>query len=325
MAGPGGEASTARMKGHFPLAHIRIGTRGSKLALWQAEWVAGQLTAQGHAVELVRIQTEGDQSTESLRVVGGQGVFTKAIQNALLEGRVDVAVHSLKDLPTEPVPGLVLTAVPSRESTADALLSREGQRFDALPPGACVGTGSSRRAAQLQAWRPDVRIADLRGNVDTRIAKMRAGQYDAIVLAHAGLKRLQLDSSITQILPEDRILPAIGQGALGIECRANDQAIRTAVAVLDHRPTHRAVQAERHVLRKLMAGCLAPIAGLAKVDGARLRIIVRVLAPDGSQCLESAAEGPWDAPESIAERVVEELQRRGADQMIRVAVDQRQR
>ncbi|RMF39986.1 MAG: hydroxymethylbilane synthase [Planctomycetota bacterium] len=310
-------------KGRIALAHIRIGTRGSKLALWQAEWVAGQLTALGHAIELVQIQTEGDRSSQSLRVVGGQGVFTKAIQHALLDERVDVAVHSLKDLPTEPIPGLVLAAVPERESTADALLSRGGLGFEELPVGAQIGTGSLRRAAQLRAWRPDLVIADIRGNVDTRIRKMQSGQFDAIVLAHAGLKRLQLEACITQLLPSDRILPAIGQGALGIECRKDDAETRSAIAALDHPPTHSAVRAERYVLRKLMAGCLAPIAGVGQVSDGRLRVTVRVLAPDGSRCVEAAAEGAWSDPEEVAEQAVDQLRAAGAEEMIRVATQPR--
>ncbi len=202
------------------LSHLtlRLGTRGSALARWQAEWVAAHVQASGPAVELVPITTHGDIFRDPLASASGTGFFTKELQQALLDKRIDLAVHSLKDLPTERVPGLVVIAVPPRESVRDVLLSREGKQLAELPPGAIVGTGSLRRQAQLLHVRPDLKMADVRGNVDTRIRKLQAGQYDALVLAEAGLKRLGLSKHITQLLPLDIMLPAVGQGAWASRC-----------------------------------------------------------------------------------------------------------
>ncbi len=224
---------------------LQIGTRASALARWQAEWVAARLQACGHAVELVPITTHGDIVRGPLGEAGGVGLFTKELQHALLDGRIDLAVHSLKDLPTEHVPGLALAGVPPRESVCDALLSRNNLTLAELPNGAVVGTGSLRRRAQLLHLRPDLRFVDIRGNVDTRIRKLQAGEYDAIVLAEAGLNRLQLTAHITQVLSPPEMLPAVGQGALGIEARAGDQRTRSAVDALNDPATHAAVLAER--------------------------------------------------------------------------------
>ncbi len=191
--------------------------------------------------------------------MGGQGLFTKEIQRELLADRVDVAVHSLKDLPTITVPGLVLAAVPERESTDDCLVSRERLKFEALPSGARVGTGSSRRQAQLRAWRSDVEVVDIRGNVDSRLRKLHDGEYDAIVLAAAGLTRLELSEHIVERLPQDRMLPAIGQGALGLECRESDVRTFDALQSLNDAVSQAAVMAERSLLKHLLAGCLAPL------------------------------------------------------------------
>ena len=214
---------------------IRIGTRGSKLALWQANWVKSQLTEAGYEAELVIITTSGDVSTRPLSEVGGQGLFTKEIQRELLADRVDVAVHSLKDLPTLSIPTLVLAAVPLRETTEDCLVSRMRIAFEDLPAGSRIGTGSSRRQAQLRAWRADVEVLDIRGNVDSRLRKLHDGEFDAIVLAAAGLTRLGLAEHITQRLPQERMLPAIGQGALGLECRVSDHE---ATPLLARWPKH---------------------------------------------------------------------------------------
>ncbi|MBN2023100.1 MAG: hydroxymethylbilane synthase [Pirellulales bacterium] len=297
---------------------LRLGTRASALARWQAEWVAGRLVALGHEVKLVPIATTGDQDRESpIETIGAQGVFTKEIQRVLLDGRIDVAVHSLKDLSTEPVPGLCLVAVPERASAADALVSREGDSFEALPAGATIGTGSLRRRAQLLNVRPDLRVLDLRGNVETRLAKLAAGGFDAVVLAEAGLDRLGLSDRITQILPCEIVLPAVGQGALGIEARSDDEATHAALAVLEHGPSRAAVAAERAMLAALEGGCLAPIAAWGRVEGESLTLAGRVLSPDGARRLDAARLGPVDDPEALGRRVAEALLAQGAGELIR--------
>ena len=230
---------------------LRLGTRASPLARWQAGWVADQLAARGVAVELVPITTQGDVHSAPLGQIGGQGLFTKELQRALVAREIDLAVHSLKDLPTAAVPGLVLAAVPPRESTADCLICRQAESFDALPRGARVGTGSLRRKAQLLHHRPDLVIEEIRGNVDTRLRKLEQGQYDAIVLAEAGLRRLGMAERITQVLPRGIMLPAVGQGALGLETREDDPATQGAVRPLEDRAARAAVLAERALLAAL--------------------------------------------------------------------------
>ena len=303
-------------KGSLTLSIIRIGTRGSKLALWQAEWVAGQLRELGHVAQLQIISTSGDVSTQPLSQVGGQGVFTKEIQREVLAERVDVAVHSLKDLPTVPVDGLCLAAVPPRETTADVLISRSGAGFMELPPGAKIGTGSSRRGAQLRHWRSDISIADIRGNVDSRLAKVDRGDYDAIVLAAAGLNRLGLTERITEVLPVERILPAIGQGALGLECRTDDSATREALAKLNHAASMAEVTAERSLLLKLLAGCLAPVAARGTVTGNRVELVARVLSLDGRRVIAGATSGAIGDAEAIGERLALEMLSQGAAELI---------
>lgn len=303
-----------------PLSTIRIGTRGSKLALWQAEWVAARLRQRGHEVELTIISTQGDVSTQSLSQVGGQGLFTKEIQRELIAQRVDVAVHSLKDLPTQPIDGLWIAAVPERETTADCLISRTGETFLQLPAAAKIGTGSSRRRAQLLAWRGDVEIADIRGNVDSRLRKLEEGRYDAIVLAAAGLTRLKLLHAITEELPQQRMLPAIGQGALGLECREDDLPTRRALGELNHPVSYAEVAAERAVLRSLLAGCLAPVAALGQVDATgKLKLIARVLSLNGRESLEGHAAGPMEQAEQIGETLAAELREQGAMELIEQA------
>ncbi len=295
---------------------IRIGTRGSKLAMWQAEWVQSQLEARGQDVELEIISTKGDTSTASLSQVGGQGVFTKEIQRALLDNRVDVAVHSLKDLPTEAIEGLEIAAVPERETTKDCLISREGHSFEDLPTGARVGTGSSRRGAQLKAWRPEIEIADIRGNVDSRLRKLEEGQYDAIILAAAGLTRLKLQSCVTEYLSQERVLPAIGQGALGLECRSSDTIAKEALEKLNHPDSMAAVVAERAFLAGLLAGCLAPVAAAARIEKGRLVLKGRVLSKDGSRMLEGEETGPPDSPTEIGQALANALREQGAAELI---------
>lgn len=243
---------------------IRIGTRASALARWQAQWVSDALAAAGHRTTLVPITTRGDtEQVAPVEQLGTRGVFTKELQRALLAGVIDVAVHSLKDLPTEPVAGLVLAAVPERESPLDVLVSRDGTRLTELPAKARVGTGSLRRQSQLLHVRPDLVVLPIRGNVDTRLRKLDQGEFDAIVLAQAGLRRLGLEHRATQILQPSEMLPAVGQGALGLETRADDAATPNALASLDHEESHLAVLAERAFLDAVKGGCLAPIGALA--------------------------------------------------------------
>jgi hydroxymethylbilane synthase len=225
---------------------IRIGTRASPLARWQAQWVSDALTAAGHGAVLVPITTRGDvQQVQPVEQLGDRGVFTKELQRALLAGQIDVAVHSLKDLPTDPVAGLILAAVPRRESPCDVLVSRDSLRLETLPPGARVGTGSLRRQSQLLHLRPDLLVAPIRGNVDTRLRKLDEGQYDALILAQAGLNRLGLSHRVTQILSTNQMLPAVGQGALGLETRAEDGETRSALSALDDPASHFAVDVWR--------------------------------------------------------------------------------
>ncbi len=301
---------------------IRIGTRASPLARWQAEWVASRLDALGHAVELVPITTQGDINQQApLGEIGGLGLFTKELQRALVDGRIDLAVHSLKDLPTDEAPGLVLAATPPRESPFDALVSRDGAKLADLPRGARVGTGSLRRQSQLLHARPDLVLSPIRGNVDTRLKKLADGQFDAIVLAEAGLKRLGLASHITEILAPPSFLPAIGQGILGLECRSGDERIRAAVAPLDDAATHAAAIAERSFLAALAGGCLAPIAAWARVaDDNQLTLDGAVLSPDGKTRLAATRNrnSLHDAKQLGAE-LAGELLHMGAGDLITLA------
>lgn len=272
---------------------IRIGTRASPLARWQAQWVSDALATAGHRTALVPITTRGDvEQIAPVEELGARGVFTKELQRALLAGEIDVAVHSLKDLPTESVAGLTLSAVPRRESPCDVLVSRDGSSLAALQPGARMGTGSLRRQSQLLHLRPDLVVAPIRGNVDTRLRKLDEGQFDALILAQAGLHRLGLSQRVTQVLPVDWMLPAPGQGALGLEARTADDATRAALAVLDDSPSHRAVLAERSLLASLDGGCLAPIGALATdLSLGRMRLEGVVLSRDGSTRLQGNVEG----------------------------------
>ena len=298
---------------------LRLGTRASALARWQADWVAHQLRAAGVEVELVPITTSGDERRGSIAEIGGQGLFTKEIQRALLDERIELAVHSLKDLTTEPVPGLHLAAVPQRAPIGDVLVCREASTLDGLAQGAVVGTGSLRRRAQLLHARGDLEIRDLRGNVDTRLAKLDRGEYDAVILAEAGLRRLGFQQRVTHVLPTSVMLPAAGQGALGLETRADDRETNAAVASLDDEASHRAVVAERSMLAALKGGCLAPIAAWGRVEGAQLRLTGRVVATDGSRKLEAERTAMPDAAEHLGREVAEELLAAGAAELIAAA------
>ena len=287
-----------------------IASRGSQLALWQARWVAGQLSAAGHACRIEIVKTTGDKITDvPLAKVGTKGLFTKEIEEALLDGRAHLAVHSLKDLPTELPEGLVLAAVPEREDPRDAVV---GKTLADLPLGAKVGTSSLRRAAQLRQLRPDLKVESVRGNLDTRLRKLDEGQYDAILLAAAGLKRLGWGDRIAEILPPELMCPAVGQGALAIETRAGFDK----VAMLDHADTHTAVMAERALLGALGGGCQVPIGAYATVSEGRVRLLAIVAAPDGTQVIRAEAEGPAAEAAEIGVRVAADLLERGASQIL---------
>lgn len=300
---------------------LLLGTRNSALARWQANWVAARLTEAGCDVELVPIATQGDVVQQGpIGAIGTSGVFTKELQKALIEKRIDLAVHSLKDLPTDKVEGLALTSVPERASPFDTLVSREGRRFAELPPGAVIGTGSLRRRAQLLHRRPDLQMLDVRGNVDTRLRKLREGQYDALVLAEAGLTRLDLAAEITEVLPADLMLPAIGQGALGIEARSDDRVTRDALAVLDHAATHQSVVAERSLLAALRGGCMAPVGAWARLSEAgSLHLDAVVLSFDGKQRIAASATGePADAAQ-LGHNIAGQLLAEGAGELIQAS------
>lgn len=290
-------------------ATLRIGSRASALARTQTEWLAERL---GDPIAFVWIRSEGDRDTvRPLAEMGGVGVFTAALHHALREDRCDAAVHSLKDLPVENDPGIVLAAVPVREDPRDAWLSRDATPFSKLKSGAVVATGSPRRDAQLRRLRPDLSIVGLRGNVDTRLRKLREGAFDGMVLAMAGLNRLGLASAVTHPFEPEEMLPAPGQGALAITIREGDAASeRRVLAVTDVR-TAAAVAAERAALHGLRAGCHAPVGALAHVEGGRISLRVRLIAPDGSEALESVVEGGITEAVALGHRAADDLLARG--------------
>jgi hydroxymethylbilane synthase len=291
---------------------LRLGTRASDLATSQSGWVADRLRAAGHDVELVLVRTEGDVSRASLSEIGGTGVFASALRDALREGRIDLAVHSLKDLPTAPEPGLVVAAVPEREDPRDVVVARDGLTLAGLPSGAVVGTGSPRRAAQLAEVRPDLHVRDIRGNVGTRIGYVRSGELDAVVLAAAGLSRLGRLDEATEVLDLTTMLPAPGQGALAVECREDDDALRALlVEVLEHPATRAAVTAERAVLARLEAGCTAPVAAWARpaahpAEG-HLDLTVLVALHDPVQRHTATGDDPVALGHAVAEQLLSRL------------------
>lgn len=295
---------------------IRIGTRASALAQWQANYVAGELRASGVAVELVLIKTQGDVAVGPLGAIGGQGLFTKELQRALLENVIDLAVHSLKDLPTDDVPGLVLGAVPPRAAAGDVLVSQAYETLDALPVAARIGTGSARRKSQLLFHQPQWQISDIRGNVDTRLRKLDEGQFDAIILAEAGLVRLGLGDRVAQVISKSVMLPAVGQGALGLECRADDAPTRSALTPLDDPSTHTAVVAERTLLKTLRGGCLAPIGAWARSENETLTLDAVVLNAAGTARRTASGEAAPASAAALGQRLAEELLAAGAGELI---------
>jgi len=268
---------------------LTIGSRGSQLALWQAHWVQARLESFGFTCKLEIIHTTGDKITDvALSKVGTKGLFTKEIEEALLAGTIDLAVHSLKDMPTDLPAGLTLAAIPEREDPRDALI---GGRLANLSQRAHVGTSSLRRAAQLRAIRPDLEISDIRGNLDTRLRKLDEGKYDAIVLAAAGLRRLGWDHRITELLGPEVMCPAVGQGALAVETRDDSGEAQQACGRLEHAETRIAVTAERAVLAALGGGCQVPIGAYATLDGAKVQLRAIIVSPDGAQVIRKEASG----------------------------------
>jgi hydroxymethylbilane synthase len=297
---------------------LRLGSRGSKLALWQAEFVQFEVERRtSRKVEIERIKTTGDMILDvPLARVGGKGLFVKEIEEALLSGRIDLAVHSMKDVPTDLPEELAIAAITMREDPRDAFLSGKVKRFEDLPLGARVGTSSLRRQTQLLSLRPDLVVLDNRGNLDTRIRKMEEGKFDAIILAAAGLRRLGWEQRITQVLSEEVSLPAIGQGALGIEIRRDDAQTRDAVSFLDDRDTSFAVRAERGFLKRLEGGCQVPIAAYGRTDGDALFLRGMVGRPDGSVIVRGSASGTVADPEALGVALAEQLLARGAKEIL---------
>lgn len=295
---------------------LRLGTRRSALATTQSGWVAGRLRAAGHDVELVEITTQGDISGDLLTAIGGTGVFAAEIRKALQDGRIDLAVHSLKDLPTAPEDGLVIAAIPEREDPRDVLVARDGLTLGELPAGAVVGTGSPRRTAQLAALGLGLQIRPIRGNVGTRLGLVESGKVDAILLARAGLSRLGWLDRATEVIDPIQILPAPGQGALAVECRTDRADVIAAVQVLEDPDTRARVVAERSLLSTLEAGCTAPIGALAEVvdgdDGLELSLRAFAGSEDGHIELRRSLVGPYAEPEALGARLAQILLEDGA-------------
>ncbi|TEU13563.1 MAG: hydroxymethylbilane synthase [Anaerolineales bacterium] len=299
---------------------ITVGSRGSDLALWQTHWVIARLQQARPDIEfrIQRITTRGDVVRDrALSQVGGKGLFVKEIEAALLAGEIDLAVHSLKDMPTEQPEGLTISAVTAREDPRDVLVSRLGLKLAKLPQGARVGTSSLRRAAQLRASRPDLQIVDLRGNVDTRLRKATTEEYDAVVLAAAGVIRLRYSDRITEYLSPKVMLPAAGQGALCVEVRTDDEATRTLISIVHDPLTDAAVMAERVFLTRMGGGCQVPIAAYGIVNADELWLRGLVASPDGSRLLRHELRGSWTEPVVLGQALAEEMLAQGADEICR--------
>ncbi|WP_428606362.1 hydroxymethylbilane synthase [Sedimenticola sp.] len=299
---------------------IRIATRKSPLAMWQAEHVAA-LLRQAHPgleVELIGMSTQGDKILDTpLAKIGGKGLFVKELEQGMLEGRADIAVHSMKDVPVELPEGLHLAVIMEREDPRDAFVSNRYSKLDELPPGAVVGTSSLRRQCQLADRRPDLKVAPLRGNVNTRLRKLDDGEFDAVILAAAGLKRLGFQQRITSYIETEDSLPAIGQGAIGIECRRDDARVNALIQPLHDVETACCVGAERAMNNRLMGGCQVPIAGFAVLNHNKLYMRGLVGEPDGSRIMRAEISGPADEAESLGIAVAEELLGQGADQVLK--------
>ncbi|MCK9420703.1 MAG: hydroxymethylbilane synthase [Nitrospirae bacterium] len=299
---------------------IRIGTRASALALWQAEWVKSELEKKysGMAVTLTKIKTTGDKILDvPLAKVGGKGLFVKEIEEAMLANEIDIAVHSMKDVPTFFPDGLHLACITKREDARDALLSRNNVAFKDLPRGANVGTSSLRRQAQLMNARPDFVIHQLRGNVGTRLQKLKEGKFDAIILAAAGVKRLGLDANVSEYLSPEISLPAIGQGALGIECRMDDRELNDMIAFFNHTDSSTCVRGERALLKRLEGGCQVPIACYGRVKDGKLMLIGLVGSVDGKRIVRDSIEGDPEKAEKLGVTLAEKLLSQGADVILR--------
>ena len=301
---------------------IRIATRKSALALWQAEHVAALLEKlpEVEGVELVPMSTRGDEILDrSLQKIGGKGLFIKELEIAMQRGDADIAVHSMKDVPADMPEGFCLAAMLERANHADALVSPNGEQLDDLPQGALVGSSSLRRQAQLRMMRPDLRVEPLRGNVNTRLAKLDNGDYDAIILAAAGLERLEFGERISQLFRPDQMLPAAAQGVVGIECREDDEELRAVLARLNHPDSVRTTLAERAIARVLEASCQSPVATFARIDGDRLDVTALVAMPDGSASIRDRVSGPADEAEQLGEQLARRLLEQGAADMLAAA------
>jgi len=302
--------------GNNTRSSLVVGTRGSRLAVWQAEWVQARLKelAPGLTVTLQRIKTSGDMILDvPLAAIGGKGLFVKEIEEALLQGEIDLAVHSMKDVPTVLPDGLDIVCVPAREDPRDVLVSRDSCSLDQLPKGSRVGTSSLRRQAQLLHYRLDLRIELLRGNLDTRLRKLHNGEYDAIVLAAAGLSRMGWSNKVTEYLPPEVSLPAIGQGALALEGRCKDRFVQALVEKLEHRPTRTAVTAERALLERLEGGCQVPIAAHATVKGDTLIMDGLIASVDGRQLIRDTIQGPASEAQGLGKQLAEKLLAQGGN------------
>jgi len=298
---------------------LRIGTRGSSLALAQSNWVREKIEARypDIKVELDRIKTKGDKILDApLSKIGGKGLFVKEIEDALLRQKVDIAVHSIKDVPAELPDGLQLSVFPAREDPRDAIVSIDDKTIEELPGGSSVGTSSLRRSAQLLYMRPDLNVVPLRGNVDTRLKRLESGDLHAIILATAGLMRLGLSHRISHILPCDEFLPAIGQGALGLELRRDDDTVKDLLHFLNHKQTEIIVRAERALLKKLEGGCQVPIAGYGRLERDSLILRGMVAELDGSRIIREEVTGPKDIPEDIGNSLARRLLASGADKIL---------
>ena len=300
------------------MRRLRIASRGSVLARWQSESICGQLARLGWRSELVILKTSGDRVQQAISQIGIKGVFIKELEDALLDGRADLAVHSMKDVPTEIPAGLVFPAICERQDVRDCLVSRNGGSLDQLPAGARLGTSSVRRRSQLLHRRPDLEIRDLRGNIDTRLHKLATGDYDAIVLAKAGLDRLGWTDRITETLSTEVSLPAVGQGALGMEARASDVEVCEILSQLDHDETRSAIMAERALLAELEGGCQVPLGAWARLDSGRLVLDACVCSPDGVDYIREHLLGSPEDPEKLGRDTAQKLLQAGAGRILRM-------